>query len=67
MTEMRCPWCKRKVSITYNSGEKAFAVWHSGEPCKLVEPIWIDGEYAKSLNEAYEVWNSWESEVKPNE
>lgn len=61
---MRCPWCKQEVSITYNSFEKAFAVWHKGDSCKLAEPLWISGKYAKNLKEAYKVWNSWESEVK---
>ena len=51
-----CPFCGGKVSITYNSGENAFAVWHTKEPC-FIEPLWISGDDAKTLNEAYAFWN----------
>lgn len=51
-----CPFCGGKVSITYNSGENAYAVWHTKEPC-FIEPLWISGDDARTLNEAYAFWN----------
>ena len=51
-----CPFCGGRVSITYNSGDNAFAVWHTKEPC-FIEPLWISGDDAKTLNEAYAFWN----------
>lgn len=51
-----CPFCGGRVNITYNSGENAFAVWHTKEPC-FIEPLWISGDDAKTLNEAYAFWN----------
>lgn len=55
--QLTCPWCGKEVSVTYNSGEKAFAVWHKGEPCEFIEPIWISGEHAKCLADAYKIWS----------
>ena len=52
-----CPFCGAKVSMTYNSAEEAFCVWHKGDSCALAEPIKIDGEFVKSLAEAAEAWN----------
>jgi hypothetical protein len=52
-----CPFCGSRVSITYNSGEDAFAVWHTQiAPC-FIEPLWISGDNAKTLSEAYAFWN----------
>ena len=51
-----CPFCGGRVSITYNSREKEFAVWHTKARC-FVEPLWISGDDAKTLNEAYAFWN----------
>lgn len=51
-----CPFCGGRVSITYNSGVNAFAVWHTKAPC-FIEPFWISGDDAKTLNEAYAFWN----------
>lgn len=59
-----CPWCGGEVSITYNSFDKAFAVWHKGKPCKFIEPLWIEGEDIKSLADAYRFWNSWRRKIK---
>lgn len=53
-----CPFCCGKVSITYNSAENVFRVWHSGSTvCEIQEPIEISGEFAKSLEDAANVWN----------
>lgn len=52
-----CPFCGGAVSMTYNSGEKAFAIWHKDKSCGFIEPFWIDQEYAKSLREAEMLWN----------
>lgn len=53
-----CPWCKSEVSITYNSMEKAFAVWHKDVMCALREPIWIETDNIKCLADAYKFWNN---------
>ena len=52
-----CPFCGDKVHIQYESDIKAFTVWHYGIKCKFIEPFCISGSDAKSLNEAYKVWN----------
>ena len=52
-----CPFCGDTVHIQYESDAKAFSVWHDRKRCKFLEPLWIDGEYAKSLSEAYDIWN----------
>ena len=53
-----CPFCGGAVSITYNSFDKAFVIWHKGDKCPFIEPMYIDGERAKSLKEAYAIWNT---------
>lgn len=53
-----CPWCNGTVSLTYNSMENAFAIWHDGDTCKFKEPFWISADEVKSIKEAYEAWNS---------
>ena len=53
-----CPFCGDDVTITYVSGDNAFCVWHKGDGCKFIEPYWIDGEYAKSLDDARSIWNT---------
>lgn len=58
MVELKaCPFCGAKVSMTYNSVESAFCIWHIGDSCTLAEPIKIDGIFVKSLAEAAEAWN----------
>ena len=52
-----CPFCGDTVHIQYESDIKAFTVWHKGIKCKFIEPFCINGDEAKSLNEAYKVWN----------
>lgn len=52
-----CPFCGDTVHIQYESDIKAFTVWHKGNKCKFIEPFCINGDEAKSLNEAYKVWN----------
>lgn len=54
----RCPFCGAKVSMTYNSAENVYRIWHSSiSSCAIEEPIEIDGVFAKSLAEAAKVWN----------
>jgi len=53
-----CPFCGGEVNISYVSGDNCFSVWHKYETmCKFIEPFWIDGEYAKSLKDAKDIWN----------
>lgn len=52
-----CPFCGGSVSIIYNSLDNAYAVYQDNANCPLVEPIYIDGNYAGSLKEAYDIWN----------
>lgn len=52
-----CPFCGAKVSMTYNSAENTFRIWHIGISCAVKEPIEIDGVFVKSLAEAAETWN----------
>ena len=54
---MPCPFCGDEVHIHYESDAKAFSVWHKHDKCKFIETMWISGDDAKSLNEAYRVWN----------
>ena len=53
-----CPFCGDTVSITYNSFDNVFNVWHDNDKCAFLEPAHIDGEKAKSLTEAYKIWNT---------
>ena len=70
MKDLRpCPFCGGEVNITYISSDNVFPVWHKGGTvCKFVEPLYIDGEYAKSLNDARDIWNKrpvpWWDEVR---
>ena len=52
-----CPFCGGQVSITYNSADNMFSVWHKRDGCKFIEPMYIDGEHAKSLSDARSIWN----------
>lgn len=59
MTDLRpCPFCGGEVSITYCSADNVFSVWHKYDGCKFKEPMCIDGEYAKSLADARNIWNN---------
>ena len=59
MNDLRpCPFCGGEVSITYLSADNVFAVWHKNDGCKFIEPMYIDGEYAKSLSDAQNIWNN---------
>lgn len=58
MTKLRkCPFCGDDVHIQYESDAKAFSVWHDNKECIFINPLWIDGEKAKSLSDAYALWN----------
>ena len=58
MTDLRpCPFCGGAVSIKYHSADNVFAVWHKYDGCKFIEPMYIDGEHAKSLSDARNIWN----------
>lgn len=58
MTKLRkCPFCGDDVHIQYESDAKAFSVWHDNKECIFIHPLWIDGEKAKSLSDAYALWN----------
>ena len=58
MTDLRpCPFCGGEVSITYHSADNVFSVWHKDDRCKFIEPMYIDGKYAKSLSDARNIWN----------
>ena len=58
MTDLRpCPFCGGDVNITYYSADNVFAIWHKYDGCKFIEPMYIDGEYAKSLSDARNIWN----------
>ena len=66
-----CPFCGGEVSITYHSADNVFSIWHKHEGCKFIEPMYIDGEHAKSLSDARNIWNKrsvpgLENEVKPS-
>ena len=52
-----CPFCGGNVNITYNSLDNEFHIYHDTEECKF-NAFAIDGYYAKSLKEAYEIWNT---------
>lgn len=52
-----CPFCGAKVSMTYNSAENAYSIWHERTACMLEEPIKINGAFVKSLTEAAKAWN----------
>lgn len=52
-----CPFCGGKVSVTYNSAERAFCFWHETVSCVIEEPFKIDRAFAGNLEEAAEVWN----------
>lgn len=60
MTELKkCPFCGGEVYITYSSGLNLFNIWHygHGHKCPFAEPFIILGDYAKSLDDAAEIWN----------
>ena len=52
-----CPFCGDSVNIMYNSALNVFHVYHDYEECAFNE-FEIDGYYAKSLKEAYDIWNT---------
>jgi ssDNA-binding Zn-finger/Zn-ribbon topoisomerase 1 len=52
-----CPFCGDSVNIMYNSALNVFYVYHNNEECKFNE-FEIDGYYAKSLSDAYKIWNT---------
>lgn len=52
-----CPFCGDSVNIMYNSALHEFHVYHDYEECKF-NVFTIDGYYAKSLKEAYDIWNT---------
>lgn len=52
-----CPFCGDTVNIMYNSASNVFHVYHDNEECKFNE-FEIDGYYAKSLSDAYKIWNT---------
>lgn len=59
MAELKtCPFCGGKVSMVYNSFDKAFKFYHVNAEysltCPIIEPIMID---AVSLADAAECWN----------
>lgn len=60
-----CPFCGRKVSLTYSSHDNMFNFWHSESPitCFAAEPIQFDGSLVKSLKEAAEAWNRRANDV----
>lgn len=56
MNIRECPFCGTKVNITYSSFNRVFNVWHEDSSrCNIIEPIMLTG--AKSLTEAYTIWN----------
>jgi hypothetical protein len=58
MTKLKkCPFCGDDVHIQYESDAKAFSVWHDNKECIFIHTLWIDGEKAKSLSDAYALWN----------
>lgn len=59
MSELKpCPFCGSHVSLTYNSVSNTFNFWHKQDTtCCFVEPMQVDGTFAKSLYEATEIWN----------
>ena len=50
-----CPFCGGEVSLTYNSMDKAFSIWHRSNKCAMAEPMKLDE--AESLADAAEKWN----------
>lgn len=53
---MHCPFCKSKISITYNDFEKAGFAYHEDENCFFdSDPIRIDG--CDNYEEAVAKWN----------
>lgn len=52
-----CPFCGDSVNIMYNSALNVFHVCHDNEECKF-NGFEIDGYYASSLKEAYDIWNT---------
>lgn len=52
-----CPFCGGNVSITYNTGDTAFCIWHKNVVCVLEEPFKIDATRSNSFAEATKVWN----------
>ena len=58
MSDLRsCPFCGDEVTISYQSENNVFAVWHKNKSCEFLEPLYIDGKYAKSLLDAQRIWN----------
>ena len=56
-----CPFCGGTVNIMYNSLGHEFHVYHDYEEC-MFDDFTISDYYAKSLSEAYEVWNKRKGE-----
>jgi hypothetical protein len=56
-----CPFCGDSVNIMYNSLANTFYVYHDHitclEECKF-NAFEIDGYFAKSLSDAYDIWNT---------
>ena len=52
-----CPFCGDSVNIMYNSALNVFHVYHDNKECAFNE-FEINGCYAKSLKEAYDIWNT---------
>lgn len=52
-----CPFCGDSVNIMYNSALNVFYVYHDNKECAFNE-FEINGYYAKSLKEAYDIWNT---------
>ena len=52
-----CPFCGDSVNILYNSADHIFYVYHDNEDCKF-NAFEIDGYYAESLQDAYDIWNT---------
>lgn len=52
-----CPFCGRKVSMTYCGADNTYNVYHKGEACAMFEPMLIDGYLCKSYEDAAEAWN----------
>jgi len=57
-----CPFCNGTVNIMYNSIEKNFYVYHDGYGFCPLDYFTINDCFAKSLSEAYEIWNTRKGE-----
>lgn len=52
-----CPFCGTPVTMTYNSWDNAFKIYHTGNDdpnCCIIEPIMLE---AVSLADAAKAWN----------